>query len=173
MPYHNRGLSLQHLRGDPGFFGSIGRAIGGVAKKAGGAAIGAAARFAPGPVGIAARFAQGRLTAPRGRAQQRRAGRAMARVSIPFGGPGGFRFQDRDGRVGGGRGIPFRDVDPFEAPKRRRMNPLNPKALSRSTRRLAAFTRRVRSVEKQLRKIAPRSRSRPRADLGPGHRHIK
>lgn len=44
--------------------------------------------------------------------------------------------------------------------KRRRMNPLNPKALSRATRRLSGFTRRVKAVEKQLRKLAPPSRRR-------------
>ena len=44
--------------------------------------------------------------------------------------------------------------------KRRRMNVLNPKALSRSTRRLAGFNRRSKAVEKQLRKLCPPSRRR-------------
>jgi len=42
----------------------------------------------------------------------------------------------------------------------RRMNPLNPRALSRSTRRLSAFQRRIKSTEKALRKLAPPQRRR-------------
>jgi len=59
------------------------------------------------------------------------------------------------------------------APKRRRMNPLNVKAVRRSTRRLAAFQREAKKVEKQLRKIAPQRRPSSRRDLAPGHRHIR
>lgn len=44
--------------------------------------------------------------------------------------------------------------------KRRRMNVLNPRALSRSVRRLAGFHRRSASVTKQLRKLAPPSSRR-------------
>lgn len=44
--------------------------------------------------------------------------------------------------------------------KRKRMNVLNPRALSRATRRLAGFNRRSKSVEKQLRKLCPPSRRR-------------
>lgn len=51
--------------------------------------------------------------------------------------------------------------------KRRRMNVLNPRALSRSVRRLAGFHRRSASVTKQLRKLAPPS-SRRRL---PSHGH--
>ena len=61
---------------------------------------------------------------------------------------------------------------PGEPSRRRRMNPLNVKALRRSTRRLAGFQREAKKVEKQLRKIAPQRRS-SRRDLGPGHRHIR
>ena len=62
---------------------------------------------------------------------------------------------------------------PGEPGRRRRMNPLNVKAVRRSTRRLAAFQREAKKVEKQLRKIAPQRRSSSRRDLGPGHRHIR
>jgi len=62
---------------------------------------------------------------------------------------------------------------PGDAPRRRRMNPLNVKALRRSTRRLAGFQREAKKVEKQLRKIAPQRRSSSRRDLGPGHRHVR
>jgi len=47
--------------------------------------------------------------------------------------------------------------------KRRRMNPLNPRALSRATRRLTSFNNRIKSTQKQLRKLAgPARRSRQR-----------
>ncbi len=42
----------------------------------------------------------------------------------------------------------------------RRMNPLNPRALSRSTRRLVAFSRKIKATEKALRRLAPPSRRR-------------
>lgn len=44
--------------------------------------------------------------------------------------------------------------------KNRRMNPLNPRALSRATRRLSAFSRRIKTTEKALRKLAPPTRRR-------------
>lgn len=44
--------------------------------------------------------------------------------------------------------------------KIRRMNVLNPRALSRATRRLSGFNKRSRNVEKQLRKLAPPARRR-------------
>ena len=69
-------------------------------------------------------------------------------------------------------GMPRPTRMPGDAPRRRRMNPLNVKALRRSTRRLAGFQREAKKVEKQLRKIAPQRRS-SRRDLGPGHRHIR
>ena len=50
--------------------------------------------------------------------------------------------------------------------KRRRMDPLNVKALRRATRRLAGFQREAKKVDAQLRKIAPKSRSRT-----PRHHH--
>lgn len=50
---------------------------------------------------------------------------------------------------------------------RRRMNVLNPRALSRSTRRLAGFQKRASKVEKVLRRLAPPSRRR-----AIGHQHV-
>ena len=52
--------------------------------------------------------------------------------------------------------------------KKKRMNVLNPRALSRATRRLAGFNRRSKSVEKQLRKLCPPSRRRSL----PAHGHL-
>lgn len=58
--------------------------------------------------------------------------------------------------------------------KRRRMNPLNVKALRRSTRRLAAFQREAKKVEKELRKLAPPARRRSsKQDLGVHHTHVR
>jgi len=55
--------------------------------------------------------------------------------------------------------------------RRRRMNPLNPRALSRATRRLASFNRRSKSVEKQLRKLVPASRRRAPIGRSSGIHH--
>ncbi len=44
--------------------------------------------------------------------------------------------------------------------KPRRINVLNPRALSRATRRLSGFNRRVKTVEKVLRRLAPPARRR-------------
>jgi len=52
-------------------------------------------------------------------------------------------------------------IDRFGNP-RRRINVLNVRALGRATRRLGGFQKRARRVEKQLARIAPRSRSRKR-----------
>jgi len=58
--------------------------------------------------------------------------------------------------------------------RRRRMDPLNVKALRRSTRRLAAFQREAKKVEKELKKLAPPARRRSsRRDSGPGHTHVR
>jgi len=70
------------------------------------------------------------------------------------------------------RGMAAAPRQPGQPGRRRRMNPLNVKALRRSTRRLAGFQREAKKVEKQLRKIAPQRKS-SRRDLGPGHRHIR
>ena len=52
-------------------------------------------------------------------------------------------------------------LDRFGRP-RRRIDVLNTKALSRATRRLGGFQKKARRVEKQLARIAPRTRSRRR-----------
>ena len=47
--------------------------------------------------------------------------------------------------------------------KNRRMNPLNPSALSRSMRRVASFSRATRSIERELGKLGRAHGPRPRA----------
>jgi len=94
------------------------------------------------------------------------------RLGTPAGAAAGFQVQD--GFVIGAGGCPTGKVvevaahqriiplDRFGRP-RRRIDVLNTKALSRATRRLGGFQKRARRVEKQLARIAPRSRSRRRS----------
>jgi len=50
--------------------------------------------------------------------------------------------------------------------RRRRMNPLNPKALRRATRRLSSFNKMAKKTQAELAKLAP-----PRARRAPHHGH--
>jgi len=59
-----------------------------------------------------------------------------------------------------------------EKKKVRRMNVLNPRALSRATRRLSGFNKRSKNVEKQLRRLAPAARRRTAAHHFDHHDHI-
>jgi hypothetical protein len=54
--------------------------------------------------------------------------------------------------------------------RNRRMNPLNPRALSRSMRRLAGFTKAVRSSERLIQRLAVKSGGRRRSAGGCGCR---
>jgi hypothetical protein len=62
------------------------------------------------------------------------------------------------------------------APKRRRMNYSNQKALRRALRRATGFARQNKAVRKAAgefaREFGPK-RSSPRRDLGAGHRHVR
>lgn len=100
--------------------------------------------------------------------------------------PGGIRpriFTGRAGRIArvaagavgagaafevGGQLIDAATGQAIDGKKKRRMNVLNPRALSRSVRRLAGFNRRSKSVAKQLRRLAPPSTRRPL----PQHGHL-
>lgn len=152
MPYGTRGYGGSAV-GDP-FLGGLFKGIGKVAKFVGG--------VVPGPVGTVLRAGGGLLAGPQ-----------VIRPQVPM--PQAPPFMQRPLAPPGGGRIPpgQRHLLPPEArPKRRRMNPLNPKALSRATRRLAAYQRRNKQVEKQLRKIAPPRRG-PRRDLPRGHTHVR
>ena len=140
------------LQGDPGFFGDIFKTV----KRAAG--------FIPGPIGTIAR------AIPGGGGGRQPAG------TPPFTMPGGgrgipFHPQGRGSvpapGVGGAveRFLPGGKTGFIPGPvgarkKCRRMDPLNVKALRRSTRRLAAFQREAKKVEKELRKLAPPARRR-------------
>lgn len=159
MPYGTRGYGGMAV-GDP-FLGGLFKTIGKGLKFAG--------KIIPGPLGTAAKLGGG-LLAP-GRPQILPPAPSMPRMPgvTPFTGPQVFSQQ-----FGPGAGKFGPRVDPRTGmPKRRRrMNPLNPQALSRATRRLAAYQRRNKQVEKQLRKIAPPRRS-SRRDLPRGHTHVR
>lgn len=143
MPYLT---TQQKLQGDPGFFGSLGGILGKVAG------------FIPGPIGTIA----GVLGGAGGGGGRKPSG------SIPSFMPGGSPL----GPMGGPRAGPAAGMG-RSIKKRRRMDPLNVKALRRSTRRLAAFQKEAKKVEAELRKIAPKTRTRARRDQGPGHTHVR
>ncbi|GAG98296.1 unnamed protein product, partial [marine sediment metagenome] len=120
----------------------------------------------PGPLGIPAKVIGG-LLAPQ------QTGRTPP-FTPPMVMPGrGFVLPQQNGRPpAGGQGIAFGPVASGQK-KRRRMDPMNVKALRRATRRLAAFDREKKKVEKQLRTIAPRPARRSRRDSPPGHTHVR
>jgi hypothetical protein len=151
----------QKLAGDPGIFGTLGKIFGTVAK--------VGVSLLPGPIGMAARGAVGLLTP----AQQ--AGRLPATPPFrPPVVPGGARLIvpiPSGTSIGRGGAVPGTLIEAGK--KRRRMDPMNVKALRRATRRLASFDREKKKVEKQLRLIAPRPARRSRRDVPPGHGHVR
>ncbi len=155
MPYGQSRLTAAQQLGDP-FLGGLIKGIGRVA----GGVLGVAGGLLPGPIGGIAR-GLGTLLVPK-----RRPPPALQVLQQPRGGIPGFPVSAAPPRPAGKARMPG------VAPRRRRMNPLNVKALRRSTRRLAGFQREAKKVEKQLRKIAPQRRS-SRRDLAPGHRHVR
>ena len=145
MGYSTNSSKLQGV-GDPGIFGFLGKAVGGIA----------GTLLKNSPVGIAAGAIGGAI----GRKQAptfTRPGGAVGTTStfiqqqVPKPGVSGAIQRALPGGQTG-----FITV----RKKRRRMDPLNVKALRRSTRRLAAFQREAKKVEKELRKLAPPARRR-------------
>ena len=155
MPYRT---PSQKLVGDPGIFGTLGKILGTGLKAVGG--------IIPGPFGIPAKVVGGLLAPTQQRPQ-------TPQFTPPFVMPGGVKLMlpQQNGRivptVGAGTAMTFGQK------KRRRMDPMNVKALRRATRRLAAFDREKKKVEKQLRLIAPRPARRSRRDAPPGHTHVR
>jgi len=152
--YSTTSSKLQGV-GDPGLFGFLGKAIGSVAKTA----------FGASPVGIAV----GAISKA-----------AKPAATPPFTMPGGgsgipSTFIQQQVPKPGVRGALERAIPGGQTgfvtvrKKRRRMDPLNVKALRRSCRRLAAFQREAKKVEKELRKLAPPARRRS----APSHHHHK
>lgn len=157
MPYRT---PSQKLAGDPGIFGTLGKIFGTVGKVAVG--------LLPGPIGIAARGVTG-LLGGGGTAIPQTPPFTVPRM------PGGVSlFPMNGGRPGVQTQLGTRGGGPLSGQKkRRRMDPMNVKALRRATRRLAAFDREKKKVEKQLRLIAPRPARRSRRDAPPGHTHVR
>ncbi len=148
----------QKLAGDPGIFGTIGKVLGGGLRIAGG--------LLPGPIGIGARAVGGLLSGPQ---------RTPSIIPTMPGGsvPRFPTFQDTQKRGKGAALGPVGIQAQQPSRRRRRMDPMNVKALRRATRRLAAFDREKKKVEKQLRAIAPRPARRSRRDSPPGHTHVR
>lgn len=119
-------------RGDPF---SIGGLLGGVAKFAGG--------ILPGPAGMVLRAAGGLLGPKPKPAQIGPPIREHTQV-----GPGGVIFKKTEygAQLTGGGGTFL----PSGGKRRRRMNPLNPRALRRAASRLNSFKTHVKSVSKAL-----------------------
>ena len=155
MPYRT---PSQKLVGDPGIFGTIGKILGGGLKIAGG--------LLPGPLSIPARVIGGILS-PSAPQQVPRTPSFTPPMVVPG---RGLVMPQQNGRPPAG--IAFGPVAGGQR-KRRRMDPMNVKALRRATRRLAAFDREKKKVEKQLRTIAPRPARRSRRDSPPGHTHVR
>lgn len=117
-------------RGDPF---SIGGLLGGVAKFAGG--------IIPGPAGMVLKAAGGLLSKPK----PAQIGPPIREVQM---GPGGIIYKKTEygaqaTGLGGG-------IFPSSGRKRRRMNPLNPRALRRAASRLNSFKTHVKSVSRAL-----------------------
>lgn len=158
MPYRT---PTQKLTGDPGIFGTIGKILGTGLK--------VASSIIPGPFGIPARVIGGLLAPQRGTQ-----GGTPPFVAPRL--PGGVLptgFQQFNGPRPTGAAMGPVGVLAQQPRKRRRMDPMNVKALRRATRRLAAFDREKKKVEKQLRLIAPRPARRSRRDAPPGHTHVR
>lgn len=148
-------------RGDPGFLGSLGKAIGGIAKVAGKVAL-PLAKSLPGigtaisvgglalkGVGIAKSF-----LGPKGKPPAGAGGAAFNSGLMSLGGPtitmtpqGQAMVDETRRQAGLGRR------------RYRRMNPLNPKAANRAIRRIKAVRKLVRGIESSLpKRAAPRAR---------------
>lgn len=138
------------LRGDPGLFGFLGKALGTVA--------GLASKILPGPAGAIAGTIGGFLG---GRASRPAPRPASLQAPMPGGSMTGIQ-------IGGPRGITVGrtvtqateyKVDPQTGqlcPKRkgRRMNVLNPKALRRSIRRVSGYAKTTARVRKAVKSAA-------------------
>lgn len=145
----------QRMVGDPGFFGTLGRIARGVGRAGVGFLTG-------GAVGAATSIAGDIFRPPRG-------GGGITQVPVT--------------RVPGIKGAAQRLIPGgatgFEVAgmrrKRRRMNPMNKKALTRANRRIDGFVRETRKVLKHTnyKLVTKQSRSRPKKDMGPGHTHVR
>jgi len=163
MPYH--GMGTLSRQGDPGFFGSVFRGIkGAVGGFVGGGPLGAIRGGISGLVGGGG--SPGRQT-PGSRLITSRA-RGLARpggqVPVP-----GFRGAVQRFIPGGATGF----QDTFGPPKRKRMNPANPKALRRAIRRQSGFVKLARRALKGSGFKIVSGGSRPRRDIAPGHGHVR
>lgn len=172
MSYGRSRLTAHYQAGDP-FLGSI---IKGVGKFVGGAVTGLVTTGTP--VGAVVGGIRGAL----GKPQIQAMAPSYTRVATPpvsampggaytaGGGPMGAIYA---AGAAAQRAPRMTKAGYMTTRKRPRMNPMNPKAARRAARRLDSYVREYKRVEKTLRKLAPPRRRSGRADLGPGHRHVR
>lgn len=124
-------------RGDPGFFGSIGKAIGKVAK--------VATNFLPGPVGAIARTVVGAVSGGGGSPSP------VPALTMP-GGSGTIVTMARGmaGAVTGAAAAAGRGIFGRSGKKIRRMNVSNSKAARRAIRRIKGARDLLRSIEREM-----------------------
>lgn len=154
--------------GDP-FLGILGRALGAIGKLAG-RALGIGGRAAPATTTAVAIRTPPIVRTPQG------GGGPLSRVLSGSGTLAGILGGTALGGVlGVGTEMAVRGVSGFlgpgEAPRRRRMNPLNPKALRRATRRLSSFNKFAVKTQKELAKLAPPRRRAPQRHHDDHHHH--
>jgi len=166
MPSRHQILLSQEQQGDP-FLGFLAPALGALGKvafsgikklfgkKVSTALVGSAGSKLATLKGIAGPVAIGGLGTVAGRLLSSRILGVDSRVPKP-----GMRGRLERFLPGGETGF---------LPARRRMNPTNIHALRRATRRLAAFHKVSTKAERELRKFAPRARSRS----VPSHEHAR
>lgn len=124
-----------YYRGDPGFFGDIGRFLGGAAK----AAVGVGAAVLPGPAGMALRFVKQKISRPTTR-------QVTPPPPISIQPPQMMPFVQPPSTIQPGVGVGPGVMMPTR--KRRRMNVANPKALRRAIRREQGFVKLARKALK-------------------------
>jgi len=153
MAFQNGGLPERgYLAGDPVWGLLAGLALPGI-KKLGGALLRKGAKAAGGAATVATLGSTALAVIPRG---QIAALAAKTGIIARRGGVGGLGLA-AGAAAGAGLGAVGAGLMRGEGRRYRRMNALNPQALKRATRRLAAFDAFARSTESQLRKLAPRS----------------
>lgn len=152
-------MQARSLRGDPGLFGALGRLLRKGVKAVPGVGT-AAALFDIGSALLPPGVSRGKAVATAvmgalpGASTALALGPAAARAIVGprlGGGPFGLPI---------GRGAPPMLPGAVAGRRRRRMNPLNPRALTRAVRRLVGFQKRVSRVERLLGRIR-RGRGRP------------
>lgn len=156
MPYAYQSgdyyMQGDYYRGDPGLFGSIGRAIGGVVKTVAGVAARALPIAVPGIGGIVGGVAGSLLGGSRSTALVPASAGSLPPLQVPVTRTPGARGLIQRVLPGGATGY---EVDlQGMLRKRRRMNVANPKALRRALRRVSGFGKLARRARRDIGRAA-------------------